>query len=687
MTRHTNRLAGETSPYLLQHAHNPVDWYPWGEEAFELARREDRPILLSVGYSSCHWCHVMERESFEDEETAAVMNELFVNVKVDREERPDVDGIYMQTVQMMTGGGGWPMTVFLRPDGVPFYGGTYFPPDDRHGMPGFKRVLRAVSDTYRNARGDVDKNAATLMHALEQHDAFHPSDGEPDADQLFAEAFRNVARTFDNAWGGFGRAPKFPAPMIMDFLLRHHARTGRPDALHMVEFTLEKMARGGIYDQIGGGFARYSTDDTWLVPHFEKMLYDNGLLARIYLDAWKVTGAPLYRRVVEETLDWCLKEMTSPDGAFYSTLDADSEGEEGKFYVWSPGEVVAVLGEEDGRLFNSYFDVTARGNFEGHSILWVPRDAETVAKVEGVTVGRLAEAVERARPLLYDVRARRVWPGRDDKALTAWNGLMLRAFAEAGPALGRPDYTDAARRNADFLLATMLRDGRLLRTYKDGEAKLNGYLEDYAYLIEGLLSLYEATFDGRYLRAGRDLGEIMIDQFWDLESGGGFYFTGRDHEKLIQRRKEFEDNATPSGNSSAAWALLRLGELTGVENFSDKGAAVVRAMHEYLARYARAFGHMLCAADFWLHAPLQIAVVGDPGDEAARSLASEAHRRYVPARVIAGAAPGDVEAAALVPLLADRGLVNGRAAAYVCRHFTCQLPATDVETLTRQLAE
>jgi uncharacterized protein YyaL (SSP411 family) len=680
--KHTNRLIHESSPYLQQHAHNPVDWYPWGPEALEKARREDMPIMLSIGYSACHWCHRLREESFEDEETAALLNELFVSIKVDREERPDLDGIYMQTVQMMTGSGGWPLTVFLRPDGAPFFGGTYFPPEDRYGMNSFRRVLKAVADTYNQRRSDVDTNSAALMEALHRHTGFAAGDDEPEP-EIFLEAFRNVARGFDGVEGGFGSAPKFPAGMVMDFLLRLHARTDRPDALHMVELSLEKMARGGIYDQIGGGFHRYSVDAHWLVPHFEKMLYDNAILARLYVDAHKITGKPFYRRVAEETFDYVLREMTAPEGAFYSTLDADSEGEEGKFYVWTPAEVEQVLGAEDARLFNSYFDVTARGNFEGKNILNVPRDLEAVAKIEGVSVERLQGVIERGRRELYAVRAKRVWPGLDNKTLTAWNGLMLRAFAEAGPALDRPDYTEVARRNADFLLKSMLRDGRLLRTYKEGEAKLNAYLEDYAYLIEGLVSLYEATFETRWLEAARQLADTLVAEFWD-EAEGGFFFTGRSHEQLILRTKEYEDNASPSGNSSAAWGLLRLGELIGEPRYREKSAAILRAVQGVLARYARAFGHMLCALDFYLSSPVQIAIAGEPADERARALARAAHRRYLPSRVIAGAPPGGKEAA-LIPLLRDRPLVDGKPTAYVCRNFACQLPVTDVDGLEAQL--
>ncbi len=681
--KHTNRLAAETSPYLQQHAHNPVDWYPWGDEALQAARDHDKPILLSIGYSACHWCHVMERESFEDESTAALMNEHFVCIKVDREERPDLDSIYMQAVQMLTGSGGWPLTVFLRPDGVPFFGGTYFPPEDRYGMSGFKTVLRALADAYETRREDIDRSAGQLLTYLRKSTEVPGRAGELST-EIFDEAFKSIAKTFDAKLGGFGRAPKFPAGMVMDFLLRHHARTGRPDALYMVEFSLEKMAAGGIYDQIAGGFARYSVDDKWLVPHFEKMLYDNAILARVYTDTWRITGKPLYRRVAEETLDWVLREMRSEEGAFYSALDADSEGEEGKFYVWTPDEVTTILGDNDGRLFNSYYDITKAGNFEGHNIPNVPRDLETVARIEGVTPDALRDVIARGRVALYEARIKRVWPGLDDKSLAAWNGLMLRAFAEAAIAFDRDDYLEAARSNAAFLLSAMRRDGLLLRTWKAGEAKLNAYLEDYAYVIEGLLSLYEATFGLRWLEEARVLADTMIAEFWD-DAAGGFFFTGNSHEELIRRTKELEDNATPSGNSSAAWALARLAELTGDDPYREKAATIAGLVADALPKYARAFGHMLCAADALAHPGVEIAVIGDPADPATHALLAEARRPFRPGTVVASCAPGDAEAAALTPLLADRGLVDGKPAAYVCRAFTCKLPVTSAQELATDL--
>ena len=605
----TNRLANETSPYLLQHANNPVDWYPWGAEALARAKAEDKPILLSIGYSACHWCHVMEHESFEDEDTARVMNANFVSIKVDREERPDLDAIYMQAVQAITGHGGWPMTMFLTPDGKPFYGGTYYPPTPRHGLPAFKQVLESVASSYRTRKSDVAQSAAQLTEQLQaqselqlQHEALNRL--------LIDEAFGSLDKQYDKAQGGFGSAPKFPQPMNLEFVLRVYKRTRYPAALAMVENTLRKMARGGMYDQIGGGFHRYSVDARWLVPHFEKMLYDNAQLARLYLHAYQATGKEFYRQIASETLDYVLREMTNPQGGFYSTQDADSEGEEGKFYVWSPQAVVEVLGAEDGRVFNAYFDISDFGNFEGHNIPNVPRDEEAVAKELKITVAQLREVVSRSKPKLYAARAKRVWPGRDEKVLTAWNGLMLTAFAEASRVLGRDDYRQAALHNAEFLLRELSigADGeagqgrRLLRTWKDGRAKLNGYLEDYANLTEGLIALYEATFDPRWLREARGLAEAMVDQFWS-DALGGFYDTGNDHEALITRPRDVFDNATPSGGAVAATVLLKLAAMFGDEDASRRAVESLKGVSALLKRYPSGFGQWLNALDFYLGHP------------------------------------------------------------------------------------
>ncbi|MFQ5521116.1 MAG: thioredoxin domain-containing protein, partial [Candidatus Methylomirabilia bacterium] len=539
---HTNRLAGETSPYLLQHAHNPVDWYPWGPEAFGKAQEEDKPLLLSVGYSACHWCHVMERESFEDIEIAALMNELFVNIKVDREERPDVDQIYMQAVQAMTGHGGWPMTVFLTPDGTPFYGGTYFPSEDRHGLPGFPRVLRAIAEAYRNKKGEVAASGRQLIEQMRQGDRLRLSHTLL-TDELLFSAFQALSGDFDDRDGGLGHAPKFPQPMIWEFILRFWKRTGNARALQMLRLTLDRMGRGGIHDQIGGGFHRYSVDAKWLVPHFEKMLYDNSQLARLYLHAWLATGHAEYRQVAEHTLDYIRREMTHAEGGFYSAQDADSEGEEGKFFVWSQEEVEGALGAgEERRAAAAYWGLEDGPNFEGRSILSVPREPATVAQALGIGEEELRTRISGARMRLYEARERRVHPERDDKILTAWNGLACRAFAEAGRALTRSDYTATAVKNAEFLLSAARRDGRLLRSWKDGTAKLLGYLEDYSMLADALLAVYEATFDRRWLNEARALADDMLRLFWDAEREM-FYDTGEDHESLVVRPRNLFDNA------------------------------------------------------------------------------------------------------------------------------------------------
>ena len=688
-TKHkfTNQLIKETSPYLLQHAHNPVDWHAWGNEAFERARREDKPILLSIGYSACHWCHVMEEESFEDEAIAQLMNDNFINIKVDREERPDLDTIYMNAVQMMTGGGGWPMTVFLTPDGKPFYGGTYFPPVDRYGMPGFPRVLISVAEAYRERRDEIESSADGMLGELKRLNRVGAPKGGPEDEldyEIADQAANHLLRTLDPVYGGFGGKPKFPPSMTLQFLLRQYHRTKDPSALNAVELTLNKMARGGMYDQLGGGFHRYSVDEKWLVPHFEKMLYDNALLSRVYTDAYLATGNEFYKRVAVETLDYVAREMTDKDGGFYSTQDADSEGEEGKFFVWTPEEVVGLLGEEDARLFNRYFDVTEMGNFEGHSILHVEEDVDVIARLMRVSHERLLEVIDRGRPILFEAREKRVKPFRDEKILTAWNGLMMRGFAEASRAFDREDYREIAARNADFLMKKLRRDSRLLRTHKDGESKLNGYLEDYAYVIEGLLALYEASFDLRWFEEARALAETMIAQFWDAESGG-FFFTSADHETLIARTKDFYDNATPSGNSAAAVALLRLSLLTGEDRYRVMAEAILRLMKPLMMRAPAAFGHLLSALDLFLSSPYEIAIVGAPEAEETRAMIDVIFKPYLPNKVVAFAPEADSRASREIKLLEGRGRIDGRTAAYVCRNFYCEAPQTRVEGLADAL--
>ncbi len=678
--KYTNKLIGETSPYLVQHAHNPVDWHPWNEETLKRAEIQDKPILLSIGYSACHWCHVMEHESFENEAIAQLMNENFINIKVDREERPDLDTIYMNSVQMMTGHGGWPMTVFLTPDGRPFYGGTYFPPVDSHGMPGFPRILIAISVAYRTRRDEIEQSAVGVLSELKQLDSVRVQDEELNVD-ILDQAANLMLKSLDPVHGGFGSKPKFPPSMALTFLLRQYYRTKSDSALNTVELTLEKMAKGGMYDHLGGGFHRYSVDEKWLVPHFEKMLYDNALLSRVYLDAFLVTGKEFYRQIVTETLDYVRREMTGPGGGFYSTQDADSEGEEGKFFVWTPEEIQELLGEENARLFCRYFDVSEMGNFEGHSILHVDEDVEVIAKLMGVTVERMHEVIETGKRALFETRERRIKPHRDEKILTGWNGLMLRSFAEAARALDRKDYLDVALKNADFLLTHLQRQGRLLRTHKDGESKLNGYLEDYAYLADGLLALYETTFDNRWFDEAVKFAETMIDRFWDA-GNGGFFFTSSDHETLITRTKDFYDNATPAGNSVAAHVLIKLSLLTGNESYRQKAEVILKLLRPALTRAPSAFGHLLCALDLFLSSPFEIAIIGNPDSDDTRALTETIFHRYLPNRVVAFASGVGAQN---IKLLENRGQIGGKATAYVCHNFICEAPVTDPGQLIAQL--
>jgi len=677
-----NHLINETSPYLLQHAHNPVDWYPWGEEAFEKARSENKPILLSVGYSACHWCHVMAHESFENEDIAHLMNEHFVNIKVDREERPDVDQIYMNAVQMMTHHGGWPMTVFLTPDAVPFYGGTYFPPQDRYNIPGFPSILIGVAQAYRERQDDIRETGASLITELRRLSETGGSD-HPIEPEMLDAAYAGMIRNYDSVNGGFGGAPKFPPAMALEFLLRTYVRTGNRDALQMISHTCRKMSHGGMYDQLGGGFHRYSTDSRWLVPHFEKMLYDNALLSRLYLHYFQVSDDQSARETVEGILDYVLREMTHPEGGFYSTQDADSEGHEGKFFVWDIEEIRNMLGETAASRFCDYYNVTPSGNFEGQNIPNVTRSIEDVAVAHNVSVSELHASLDESKRLLFDLREKRIKPDRDEKILTAWNGLMMASFAEAGVVLNRPDYTDAARRNAEFVLANLREDGMLLRTWKDGRAKFNAYLEDYAFLAEGLLTLFETTGESRWLQESLALTDRMIEEFWDNE-GGGFFFTGKSHEDLIVRSKDYFDNATPSGNSVAAIVLLRLATLTGRENYRNLATAVLREVGDQVRRYPSGFGYALAAADFLLSTPKEVAIVGNNKTDI-QPLLGETWRRYLPNKVVAIGLGEDLEVAEITPLLANRPLVDGVATAYVCEHYTCKQPVTQVSALREQL--
>ncbi|MCY4366923.1 MAG: thioredoxin domain-containing protein [Chloroflexi bacterium] len=685
-----NRLINETSPYLLQHAENPVDWYAWGEEALSRSRDEDKPILLSIGYSACHWCHVMERESFEDEAIANLMNANFVNIKVDREERPDLDAVYMEAVQMLTGSGGWPMTVFLTPEGKPFYGGTYYPPTDRMGMPGFPRVLLAVTEAYRTNREEVERVTGQLTEQMGRTGQLPQGTNLLSVDILH-EAYSKLAANFDYQNGGFGAAPKFPQPMTPEFLLRYYHHGYNQRALDMVEMTLEKMAYGGMYDQLGGGFHRYSTDAYWLVPHFEKMLYDNALLARLYLHTFQITGKRLYRRITEEILDYVVREMTDPLGGFYSAQDADSEGVEGKFFVWAPDEITAALGEEDGNLLGGFYGVTEAGNFEGSNILNIHQAPEAFALEHGITEEDLESLIARGKPVLLEEREKRIHPFRDDKVIASWNGLMLRAFAEAGATLGRGDYLAAAAANADFIDDEMYRDGRLLRTYREGQSRIEGYLEDYACVIDGFIALYEATFQRKWLDRAVVLADTMIELFWD-EGVGGFYDTGLEHETLVTRPRDVFDNAQPCGGSVAAEVLLRLAIITGNEDYNLKGSQPLRALSRVMSQAPGGAAYWLGVLDFYISLPKEIAIFGSGNDEDTTALLNTVYGRFLPNRVLVGvdmSAQGEESATSSegIPLLEGRGLVDGKAAAFVCQNYVCQLPVTEADALAVQLQD
>ena len=682
--RPANRLARETSPYLLQHAHNPVDWHPWGEEALRRARELNRPILLSIGYSACHWCHVMERESFENERIAALMNEHFVCIKVDREERPDLDEIYMQaTLQLNQGQGGWPMTVFLTPQQEPFFAGTYFPPTDKWGRPGFPSVLQQVAEFWRKDPDALRQQAAQLTERLKQtlQGGSPMAVGQAELDAAVTQS----AEEFDARHGGFGGAPKFPPATGLSLLLRCHHRTGDPQTLHMVRKTLDAMAAGGMYDQIGGGFARYSTDERWLVPHFEKMLYDNALLARAYIEAYQATQDQDYRRIAAETLDYIVREMTSPEGGFYSATDADSEGVEGKFFVWTPEQIRAVLpDQEEARRFCAYYGITPGGNWEQVSIPNRLRPLDEVTKELAVEPEELNRTIEKVKPLVYEARRKRIPPALDDKILTAWNGMMISAMAEGARALLEPRYLRAAERAADFLLSALSRpDGGLYRTCRAGKAHLPAYLEDYAYLAEGLVDLYEAGGSERYLREAVRLAERILADFSDAERGG-FFTTAKNHEALLLRSREGPDGAIPSGNAVAASALARLSFHYGRDDFREAATLAIRAYGRQTARYPRAFAKSLAVVDLLLAGPVELALVGTPGKPDYEALRAAVNRPYLPNRIIAQHDPSGP--ATTHPLLSGKTLVQGRAALYICRNFSCQAPITDPKTVATALA-
>jgi len=678
-----NSLIHETSPYLLQHAHNPVEWHPWGEKAFEKARKENKPVLLSIGYSACHWCHVMEEESFKNEAIAALMNDHFVNIKVDREERPDLDEIYMNAVQMLTGRGGWPMTVFLTPEGKPFHGGTYFPPEDRYGVPGFPKVLKAVAHAYRERPEDVEKNVGQILDALNRLGSFRGSQRSFSRD-VIAKSAEQISQSYDSNHGGLGRAPKFPNAGVFELFLRHYRNSKDRHYLEMVTHTLTKMAEGGIYDHLGGGFHRYSVDEKWLVPHFEKMLYDNAQLTRIYAQVFCLTQEPLFKSVVEETLEYLLREMFHPEGGFYSTQDADSEGVEGKFFIWSSGEIMQFLGEEVGELFCRIYDVGDFGNFEGKNILHPILAWEQAAKLFKKDLQEIRRTIAGAKARLFREREKRVKPFRDEKILTSWNGLMLSGLAEASKISDNPRYLEAAAKTVGFIFTKMMRDEFLLHSYKNSQAKIHGYLDDYAFLATGLLDLYEVTLDRSNLDRSIQLAETMIREFWD-GTDGAFFFTGASHEKLISRTKPVFDSSIPSGNSVATHLLLRLYHYTEKEDYLIKAEKVLRLYHDAMEQQPFGFAQMLSALDLYLEKPKEIVLVRKKGDPVEQHLLKKIHSLYLPNKTLQAMDPGE-PLARVSPLLEGKTQLNGKATVYVCHNFTCSLPATEWNDL-KQLLE
>lgn len=679
-SRTPNRLVKESSPYLLQHAYNPVDWYPWGEEAFDRAKAEDKPVLLSAGYSACHWCHVMERECFEDEQIASQMNNGFICIKVDREERPDVDAIYMNAVQLMTGQGGWPMTVMLTPDGSPFYGGTYFPPRDLYGRPGFPRVLDAVITAWKTNRSEIVEQGKEIQSALEKDSSSPQGIGKEIVNNdILERTFHLLSEKYDKRYGGFGSAPKFPQPAALDLLLRFHVRSGLAEPLQMASHTLKMMAVGGIYDQLGGGFHRYSTDEKWLVPHFEKMLYDNAQLSLTYLHAWQLTGDPLFKRILEETLEYAVRDMQGPEGGFYSSQDADSEGVEGKFYVWDPDTVQTLLGEDAANHFCNVYDVTDRGNWEGKSILHI--------KQQPLSVEEESE-LKTSRTILLQERMQRESPSLDDKSLAAWNGLMLTAIAEAAPVLESAELLISAQKCASFLVNGMTcRDEtgmlRIHRTYRNGKAKGNGYLEDYAFCAEGLLRMYEADFNPAWLKAASELADTILSRF-SVESGG-FYAVSDDHEKLLHRSKDWEDNAIPSGSSVAIGVLLRLTVFSGESRYKGAAEQALLQLVPMVERYPEGFARASAALDLFFNPPKEISVIGGMANANTVELLRAARSFYIPDRILVQAEDG-VSIQGRIPILEGKTLLRGRACAYVCQNFLCLAPVSDPAELRKLLS-
>jgi uncharacterized protein YyaL (SSP411 family) len=678
--KHTNRLIRETSSYLLQHAHNPVDWYPWDEEALTRARKEDKPILLSIGYSSCHWCHVMEKESFENEAIAGIMNERFINIKVDREERPDLDELYMNAVQVMTGSGGWPMTVFLTPDLVPFHAGTYFPPEDRRGMPGFPKVLVTVSNYYKTNRGEIGKMEVQMKSALHQIVEIVPSQESVDS-RVLSKAFNTLENQFDPIYGGFGNAPKFPGGMTLSFLLRYWKSMGSRKALEMVEMTLEKMVNGGIFDHLGGGFHRYSVDERWLIPHFEKMLYDNALLSRTYFEAYQATQKERYRWVGKEILNYVLREMKSQEGGFYSTQDADSEGEEGKFYVWTRDQIKNALGKEIGPPFCAYYGVAQQGNFEGNaSVLSIASTLEKVSELYGMPITNLEKGLEEGRQKLYVERERRVKPGRDEKILTSWNGLMISGLVDGFKVTGDERYLNGAKEAARFILHEMRKNVYLMRAFIQGKCQGKGYSEDYAFFIQALIDLYEATFEMGWLKEADDLNRRMIHQFWD-ERNGGFFFTGEENEPLIVRSKNPYDSAIPSANSIGVFNLIRLGYLLGEESLKQKAEQALHLFYNFLDQHPSGFTQMLSSLSFFLN-PEEIGLIGSKNDLKTKSMLKEIYLAYLPNKILSLRDPEEPIEGDWFPFLKEKGIPE-TPTTFVCKGFTCLPPVKDERELRK----
>ena len=671
-----NRLSLETSPYLLQHKNNPVDWFPWSEEALTAAKVLDKPILLSIGYSACHWCHVMERESFENAGIAVLMNENFINIKVDREERPDLDSIYMSAVQSIAGHGGWPLTVFLTPEGKPFHGGTYFPPVDRQGMPGFPKVLEAVSNAYKNQREQIESASDRLVDHIKAFTKFPDSELEI-SNNISKAAYEDIESQVDMIHGGLKGAPKFPQPMIYEFLLKHHARTNHAESLSIVTKTLDKMAYGGIYDHLGGGFHRYSTDAVWLVPHFEKMLYDNALLVRLYLHAYQITGKDLYKNVVEETLAYVMREMTSAEGAFFSSQDADSDGIEGQYFVWTVDEIQEILDPHLSGEITKYYDVSSKGNFEGKSILNLVSQEYKESKYK-----LIKDTLIKARDPLLKARGERVCPETDNKILTAWNGLMISSFAEASIILNNQVYADAAERSAEFILNNLMNKNRLLRTFKDGKCKLNGYLEDYAFFVEGLLELHETTLNPSWLNHAVNLSKTMINLFWDTKTEQ-FYDTSGDHEDLVIRPRDIADNAIPSGASTACKVLLKLAVYLDDDQMRNIARLSMESAMPLITKAPIAAGEWLNCIEFHIDGSKEIVINGDFNHQGTKRLLSEVYRSFVPNKVILGI--NEEAAYDNFPLAASKNMLDGKPTAYVCKNYTCSLPVNEPTDLFKQL--